>query len=368
VIRSFRYPLRPNKAQEAVLDVYLWRARQVFNAALEQRISAYRNQGRTLTRYDQQRDLTELRQSDPDFEAVPATVLRSSLKRLDLAYRAFFRRIKAGEKPGFPRFKGRDRFKSFSFMVKPSIDGSTILVPKLGYVKFYKYREIRGVPLDASIRKDSRGWWVSIQCDVGESPRKIEPAAHAGIDVGLASFATLSTGEAISNPRLFRESEAVLAARQQVLARKKRGSRSRIRAKKLVARAHERARNQRLDFARKLVAQLFTRFDVISYEDLNIRGMVHGTLAKSIHDAAWGVFVHALTCKAEEAGKWAVAVDPRGTSQRCSRCGRLPDVRKSLSDRVHTCVCGPPMDRDHNAACNIDALGLSALEGSREAA
>ncbi len=123
----------------------------------------------------------------------------------------------------------------------------------------------------------------------------------------------------------------------------------------------------------ELVVSLFSRYDLISYEKLNISRMVHGNLAKSIHDAAWGLFIHSLNCKAEEAGKWAIGVDPRGTSQRCSRCGKVPEVRKTLADRVHYCDCGPPMDRDFNAACNIDALGLSALEaawkngGEREA-
>jgi putative transposase len=369
VIRTFRYPLRPNKAQEAVLDVYLWRCQQLYNAALEQRRDAYQKQGKTLSWVDQFKDLTELRQGDADFGAVPAKILRSALKRLDLAYQAFFRRLKTGEKPGFPRFRGRDRFKSFSLMFAPSINGSKILVPKLGHVRFHEYRPIKGKPLDASIRKDSTGkWWVGIQCDLGEPPAKLKPVSHVGVDVGLTSFATLSTGEHIDNPRYFRALESLLAKRQRSLSLKKRGSKSRGHAKKLVARAHEHIKNQRLDFVRKLAVSLFSRFDLVSYEDLNIRGMVHGNLSKSIYDAAWGLLGHALACKAEEAGKWAVTVDPRGTSQRCSRCGALPLLRKTLADRVHFCSCGPPMDRDENAACNIDALGLSAVEGGREAA
>lgn len=156
----------------------------------------------------------------------------------------------------------------------------------------------------------------------------------------------------------------MLAQRQQVLARKKRGSSSRAKQKKLVARTYEHIRNQRLDFARKLAVFLFSRYDLIAYEDLNIRGMLGGYLSKSILDAAWGVLIHSLVCKAEEAGKYAVAVDPRGTSQRCSNCGATPAVKKTLADRVHSCACGPPMGRDHNAARNIDALGLSVLEAT----
>jgi len=331
---------------------------------LEQRIDAYKKQCRTLSYIDQTKSLTELRQEDPDFSVIPATVLRSSLKKLDLSYKAFFRRLKAGEKPGFPRFKGKDRFRSFSFMVTPSLKDSKVLVPKLGYVKFHQYRPIQGTALDARIHKDSTGkWWVCIVCDLGEAQKRPpEPKNHVGIDVGLTSFATLSNGEKVDNPRFFRASEDLLAQRQRSLALKKRGSNSRQRAKKLVARAHQHIRNQRLDFVRKLAVTLFSRYDLVSFEDLNIKGMVQSpTLAKSIHDASWGLLAHALTCKAESAGKWAVSVDPRGTSQRCSRCGESPTQKKTLSDRAHLCdVCGLAMDRDENAALNIDALGLSA--------
>jgi putative transposase len=348
--------------------MYLWRCRQLYNAALEQRIQAFKRQSKTLTEYDQQKDLSELHQNDPDFKAVPTMILRSALKRLNLAYKAFFRRIKAGEKPGFPRFKGRDQFKSFSFMAKPSLRASKILVPKLGYVKFHKYRELQGEPLDASIRRDgSDKWWVCIQCDLGEAPPKVQhvsPVASVGIDVGLTTFAMLSTGEAIENPRFYRKAEALLTRRQQALARSKRGSKARQRRKQLVAKAHEHIRNQRLDHARKIAVTLFTRFDFVAYEDLNVRGMVHGNLAKSIHDASWGTLIHAIVCKAESAGKWEQKVNPRGTSQRCSRCGKEPAIKKTLADRVHECPCGPPIDRDLNAALNIVALGLSALEAA----
>lgn len=210
MIRTFKYPLQPNKAQEAILDLYLLRCRQLYNAALEERIGAYRKQKVSITRFDQQIELTELRQQDPDFQVVPTTILRSALKRLDLAYQAFFRRIKAGEKPGFPRFKGKDRFKSFSLQGAPSIEDSKILIPKLGYVRFKEYRPVRGKPLDATIRKDSRGWWVCIQCDLGVASPKVKIESHTGIDVGLNSFATLSDGEKIPNPRYYRDLKSFL--------------------------------------------------------------------------------------------------------------------------------------------------------------
>lgn len=362
MIRTFRYPFSPTKAQEIVLLAYLCYCRLLYNAALEQRREAYRKQKKYLSCYDQQKDLTELRRNNSDFAKIPATVLRSALRRLDLAFQFFFRRCKIGETPGYPRFKSRDRYKSFSLMVAPTIRNSKILIPKLGYVKFHEYRPLQGKPFGASIRLDYRGWWVCIYCDLGEAPVRCKPASVVGIDVGLYSFATLSTDDKIDNPRFFRKGEKVLAQRQRVLARKKKGSKSRERQQKLVARAHLHIHNQRMYFAWKLAKFLLSGCDAVAYEDLNIRGLVRGSLAKSINDAAWGLFIHCLICKAEEAGKYAVAVDPRGTSQRCSRCGKV--CLKTLSDRVHLCECGPPMDRDHNAALNIQRLGLSLLEAA----
>jgi putative transposase len=361
VIRTFRYPLRPTKAQEASLEEVLWRCRVLYNAALQERRDAYKKLKRTITRIDQQKSLTEVRRDDPEgYGSVSTTILRSALKRLDLAYKAFFRRCKAGEKPGFPRFRGRDRYDSFSLMVPPSLEDSKILIPKLGWIKFHEYRPLRGKPLDATIRKEGDQWFVSIQCDLGQAPEKVEVKSHTGIDLGLTHFATLSTGETIENPRFYREAEAVLARRQQILARRKRGSRSRLRAKRLVQRAHLHTKNQRLDFCRKEAKKLVSQYDLISHEDLTIRNMVRGNLGKSINDAGWAQFIHCIANKAEEAGKRSVGVNPRGTSQRCSRCAE--DVPKGLSQRTHCCPhCGLVLDRDHNASINIDTLGFSVV-------
>jgi putative transposase len=160
-------------------------------------------------------------------------------------------------------------------MSKPSVKPGQVLIPKLGYVKFHEYRPLKGTPLDATIKRDPAGkWWVTFQCDLGTAPERVTPSTHTGIDVGLTSFATLADGESVPNPRFFRASEVQLAARQRRLELKKRGSSSRKRAKRLVARSHEHIRNQRLDHARKLACTLFSRFDMIAYEDLNVVGVV----------------------------------------------------------------------------------------------
>jgi len=289
-----------------------------------------------------------------------------------LGYKAFFRRLKAGEKPGLPRFKSRDRYASFSFVSNNRVIydqvAKTVLIPKLGNVKVHFYRPIptHAVVKEATVKRDCTGrWFIYFSCDLGLAPSKPtqipHPARSAGLDVGLTSFVTLSDGTKIDNPRFFRESEDLIAKRQRSLARKKRGSKSRQRARKLLAKAYQHVKDQRLDFARKLAKSLVDRYDLIAFEDLAIKNMVQNPhLSKSISDAAWGIFIQCTVNKAEEAGSWCVGVNPRGTSQRCSGCGEK--VPKSLSQRVHECPhCGLVIDRDENAGLNIRTLGLSVV-------
>jgi putative transposase len=358
MIRAFRYPLRPTKEQEATLDAWRVACCDLYNGALQHRRDAWNRQRVSVSLYSQQVELTRLRAQDAEWATIPVWIARSPLARIDRAFQAFCRRVKAGQAPGFPRFRSRDRYDSFDLGSNPvRVDGDRVSVPKLGMVKFHKYREMSGDVKLVSVGRSARGWYVSFVCDVGVSPTKAPVRSTVGIDVGLEVFATLSNGERVDNPRFFRESAETLARRQQSLAKKCRGSSSRKRAKALVARAHEHIRNQRLDFARKFACALFSRFDLVAYEDLAISRMVHGNLAKSIHDAGWGVAINALTSKAESAGKWAVAIDPRGTSQMCARCGAV--VKKTLDEREHSCPsCGFVTHRDHNAALNIEARGL----------
>lgn len=362
MIRAFRYPLHPTKAQESVLESWLASCCELYNAALQERRDAWRRQRVSVQYLDQQKALTEIRSAFPEWQAVPVWIARSALRRLDLAFQSFFRRCKSGETPGYPRFRSRDRYDNFDLGSEvPRIDGNRVCLPKLGLVKFHKYREMRGQILRVSVSRTARGWTVSFVCDLGATPEKRAVTSAVGIDVGLEAFATLSTGERVENPRFFRASEEVLARRQRALSKKCLGSRSRLRARRLVARVHERVRNQRLDFARKLACALFSRFDLVAYEDLAIARMVRGDLAKSIHDAAWRVFLDAVKIKAEGAGAWALPVDPSGTSQRCASCGAI--VKKTLGERQHACPsCDFATHRDHNAALNVLALGLSAVQ------
>jgi putative transposase len=358
MLRTFRYPLRPTKAQEVVLNDWLAHCCDLYNGALQHRRDAWRRRI-SVSRIDQQKELTQLRAADAEWAAIPAWVTRSALARLDRAFRAFFRRVNGGEAPGFPRFRRLDRYDTFDFgsdSRKAHIDGCRVLMPKLGLVKFHQYRPLRGDVRHVSVSRTARGWTISFVCDVGEAAAKVPVRSAIGIDVGLEAFATLSNGERVENPRFFRASEDVLARRQQSFARKQRGSSSRQRAKQIVARTHEHIRNQRLDFARKLACALYARFDLIAHEDLQISRMVHGNLGKSINDAAWGQFLVALQSKAENAGKWCVPVGPRGTSQTCPQCGTV--AKKALEEREHRCSCGFVAHRDHAAALCILGRGL----------
>jgi len=352
MMRTFRYRLHPSVSQERVLDQWRIQCCTLYNAALEQRITAYRQQGVSVTRYDQIVQLTELRHSDPCWSAAPVLVQRSALCRLDLAYAAFFRRCKNGERPGFPRFRSVRRYDSFSIgCVK--VKKGRVLVPKLGHVKLNLYRPIEGTIKNVSVRRDASGkWWVGIHCDLGPAPTKREIQSSVGIDLGLTTLATLSDGREIPNPRFGKQAADLLATRQRKLARKRKGSKNRDKARILVAKTQAHVANQRLDHARKEAKKLFAEFDEVSYEDLSLRGLCRGQFSKSMNDAAWGIFLRCCASKAEEAGKHHTPKDPRQTSQRCSRCGAIAHL--SLADRIYRCSsCGLVIGRDHNAAINV---------------
>jgi putative transposase len=361
VLRTYKYTLIPNARQQLELQHLLYLCCSLYNACLEQRISAYRKQKKTVSKFDQYVELTALREVEEEYKHCSSRILRSAIDRLDHGFKQFFSKVKKNIKTGFPRFKSNHRYSSFSFPA-PIVEGKRVLIPRFGYVKFNAYRPVKGSLKEARICRTSAGWTLSLVCELGPAPAKTDTiTTSTGIDVGLASFATFSDGRQIANPRFYRQSEELLAKRQQVLARKKKGSNSRKRAKTLVFKAHQRIRNQRLDFVRKLAKETVRDYDLVAHEQLNIKGMVKAkTLAKSIHDASWNLFIQALANKAEEAGKHVIGVNPRYTSQKCSGCGKV--VKKALSERTHGCdSCGLVLDRDHNAALNIHALGLSVF-------
>ncbi len=284
---------------------------------------------------------------------------------LDRAFKAFFRRCKAGEKPGYPRFRGRDRWRTLDFRDRFEVRGSRIYLEKIGEVKLNLYRPLKGEALCAWVTKTARGWFVSVSCKLPDVP-KVAVKTACGIDLNLKDLVVTSTGAAYANPREGKKAAQRLADLQRALARKRRGSNGRRKVKARLARAHERVRESRLNNQRQLAATLFGKYDLIAHEDLDIREMVSKekkglNLRKSIHDAAWGGLIRCLQVKAENAGRWLVPVDPRGTSKTCSTCGA---IRKTLTlyEREWTCAgCGVHHDRDVNAAVNIYDRGMRSV-------
>ena len=362
--RAFLYRLYPTRRQAEALEAQLQATRRLYNAALEQRRTVWQSRRQSISVYQQLRELPDLRRAEPELGAVHAHVCQTTLQRLDRAFRAFFRRLKAGEVPGGPRFKARDRWDSLLF--KEYGNGARLTDGRLrvfgvGHVKIKQHRPLAGTIKTVTLKRDARGRWAAIfSCEA--VPARAFPAATAevGIDLGLAAFATLSTGETIDNPRWYRQTEEKLGEAQRVLATKRTGTRARRRAKHRVARLHEKAREQRRDFHHKMALRLVREHGAIAVEHLDTKGLVVQSsrgLAKSIHDAAWGQFLAILGTKAAEAGRRFVRVPPRGTSSTCSACDRVE--AKALSERVHRCPCGLVLDRDENAARNILRLGRS---------
>jgi putative transposase len=291
--------------------------------------------------------------------------LQNVAVRIDLAFEAFFRRCKAGETPGYPRFKGRFHYDSMTFPQAPlgcAIAKNTIVFPKnIGTIHVVLHRPIEGTPKTCTVRRSSTGkWYVTFSCEVPTPEPLPVSTEQVGIDVGIATFATFSTGEAIENPRFFRKDEKELAKAQRKFAKAAKGSPERRKRRKPVARIHERIAFRRQNFANQHSRRIVDRFGFIAVENLEVNRMVHNhCLAKSIGDASWSLFFTLLFFKAANAGRTAVKVNPAYTSQTCSNCGRRQTL--TLAERVYRCEsCKVQKNRDHNAALNILALGLQS--------
>ena len=365
----FRYRIYPTKKQETTLNETLEECRWLYNHLLAQHTTTYEQTGRGLTLYQQHATYPVLKRERPSLATVHSQVLQHVAVRLDLAFKAFFRRVKAGEDPGHPRFKGKGRYDSFTypqFGFKLDEQGK-LFAPGIGHIKLVLHRPLKGKIKTLTIQKSSTGkWYASFSCEV-EPQRLSERPEQVGIDVGLKTFATLSTGEEIANPRFFRKEEKALAKVQRKHSKLAKGTPERRKHRKAVARVHERVAFRRDNFTHQESRRLVDSYGVICVEDLQVNRMTHNhCLAKSIADASWSEFFSKLSGKAEEAGRKYVAVNPAYTSQTCSRCGHRQKM--PLSERVYDCpCCHVHLDRDLNAALNIRGLGLQALGLSVEA-
>jgi len=353
--RSYKIRLKPTAKQRRALTTILALSCDLYNASLQERRDAWALRRKSISYQDQTASLTKIRAEDEDVRTVAVDIAREPLRRVDRAFKAFMRRCRAKEKPGFPRFRSKERYDSFTFGL-PRIIVDRLVIPKLGHVKFKASQVLKGTLKTATIIRRRNRWEARIICDVGLAPKKIAISTVVGIDLGLTNFVTLSNGISIDNPHWLKRHEAKIAQANQALARKQRGSNNRVRARLALNRAYERVVDARRNFIHHVSKYLVTNYNLIAYEDLNIKGMVQSNFSKSINDAAWGELIWQISYKAESAGRWAVPVNPKNTSQMCSTCGTI--VKKTLANRVHICPCGLTLDRDHNAAINILTVGL----------
>ena len=363
---TFKYPLSPSKRQHAALMAICESQRILYNAVLEERIDCYSKTGKGRSYIDQCKALAECRRDLPEMAALPSNLQRWTLKRLDDAYAGFFRRVKAGGKAGFPRFRGKGWWSSFGFAEFSGIRWDGKRLRFRGMPSGLKVHLSRPLPPDADIRscvfrRDGRRWSVCLQIEVAAAEKRVVDKA-IGIDLGLNVFAYQSDGIVIANPRFSRRAERQMRVRQRALARCKRGSHNRLKAKERIARLHTKIVNQRTTWLHQQSARIARSYDLIAVEDLNVAGMIrHPTLARSIADASWSKFLGFIAYKAEKAGATMIRVNPKNTSQMCSGCGVI--VPKSLAVRTHCCPhCGLVIDRDHNASLNILQAGIGLGE------
>jgi putative transposase len=391
VRKTYQEKLKPTPQQERELEQVLRRCRTLYNTALAQRIFLWKQHGVSVSRYQQEAELKTLRADLPEYVAIHSHVLQDVLARLDKTYQSFFRRVANGEKAGFPRFHGRERYHSFTYKEYGNgarLENGYLVLSKIGRLAVRWSRPIAGCSKTVTISKEADGWYVSFSC--AEVPTEPLPltGSDTGIDVGLKVFLITADGKAVTNPRHYRTAERELKKAQKRVSRRQKGSKRRRKAVAQGAKKHQHVRRQRTDFHHKTALALVRQYDTISHEaiqpaNLSRRpapvpdengGYLHNGAAqkaglnKSIHDVGWSCFLSILACKAAWAGKRVEAVNPAYTSQDCSGCGER--IEKSLSVRTHVCTnCGLIVDRDENAARNIQwrgqrLRGVPALAGA----
>lgn len=395
MIKTFKYRIYPNKEQHEKLEWTLARCCEVYNAALQERRDTWtivkhhpnyydlewRKQAakaHNINFYSQSAQLPEVKETREEYRDIYGQVLQDVLHRVDKAFKAFFDRVKKGQKPGYPRFQSKNRYDSFTYPQNgfSLTHDNHLCLSKVGTIKLKLHRDVEGTIKTCAIKREREHWYVCFVCEIEAAPRLPYTDEAIGIDVGLLHFATLSTGDTIENPRYYRKAEKKLEKAQQSLSRKKRGSHRRKKAVKQVARLYRKTRNQRKDFLHKQSRQLVNTYETIVFEELQPANLskrpkpkqdeegkylangasAKAGLNKSILDAGWSLFVQYCMYKAEEAGTSVLTVNPKYTSQICSGCGTTR--RKTLDERWHSCACGCELDRDHNAAINILRLGL----------
>ena len=366
--RTYKYRIYPKKQQVLELDAMLGAFCDLYNAGLQQRIEAYNRKKLTLSCITQCNELKAVRLEDDRLAEYSFSAEQQVLRRLDKAFKAFFRRLGTKGKAGFPRFQKKARYDSAELRVG---DGLTFkksnklgITGITGEIRVKWHRDLPVKPKSAVLTRHNKKWYICFQVELPDVETR-EPINPVGIDVGLNKLCALSDGETFDHPRYYRKATQKQRQLQRTLSRCRRGSKRRNVVRIRLANHAAHVANQRRDHAHKLTTELVKTYDGFAFEDLRIRNLLKSNLAKSIQDAAWNQIISFVDYKAASAGIRCVKVDPRGTTQNCSECGCIPLVKKTLATRTHICEdCGVVMDRDVNAARNI--LQRSRLGTSRQ--
>lgn len=363
---TYKYRLFPTKAQRTALQDSLDACRWVYNNTLETRKDAWETEQRAVSRYDTIKMLPQWKRDHPFLKQAFSQALQETCTRVDLAFKAFFRRVKRGETPGYPRFRSYFRYDSFSYPQYGNgvrLTEKGLYLSKIGTVKIKLHRPICGEPKLVTIRRDRLGnWYACFSCIADGQPLTPVPGV-VGIDLGLTTFMMLSNGESERRERWWKRDEKDLKRIQRKVSRLPKGSPERRKAVRALNHVHQRIANRRRNFAHQVSRKLIDNYQIIVFENLDIQDMQQNgfkTITRGIADVAWAQTVEFASYKAEYAGRTVVKVNPKNTSQMCSGCGEI--VPKNLSVRVHECPhCGLRIDRDLNAAKNILSRGLATL-------
>lgn len=360
--KGFQFRLQPTPQQEQQFRQYCGSVRWVWNRMLAERSESYKATGKSPSAYTQIKQLPALKQQEETtwLNTVHSQVLQDAVLDLDDAFNRFF-----SKQNGYPKFKSKHgRKQSFSYPQGVKVSDGKVWLPKIGWVRFRKSREIEGVIKRATVRRKASGWYVSLLCEVEIEPPvavEVTPENSVGIDLGSIDLVTLSDGRKVGNPRHYRTAERKLARAQRSLSRKQKGSNRRAKQKQKVARLHEKIANCRKDDLHKLSAQLVRENQAVFAEDLNVAGIAK-RMGKSVYDAGWGELLRQLKYKSEWQGKTFVQIGRYFPSSKiCSCCG-CKHADLELSERTWTCPsCGTLLDRDVNAATNVHREGFSLL-------
>lgn len=359
MLLSYKFRVYPNRVQQVALADMLRDFCELYNAGLQQRIEAWQRRSVSLSYGMQATELKATRAVHDGLARWSFSAEQQVLRRLDKAFKAFFGRIKRGDKPGFPRFRASARYHAAEFRIGDGLtlrkSGRLGFVGVPGEIKVKWHRDLPSKPKSAILTRQNGKWFVVFHIEVDASDART--GETVGIDAGLTSLVALSTGETVARPNWTKRAAKGLRFRQRALARCKRGSKRRNKARQRLARYNSTIAAKRRDMLHNLSSDLVTRFAGIAVEDLNIKGLAGGMLAREVNDAAWAQLISMIDYKAARAGSAFIKVDPRGTSQTCPDCGTIKP--KALSERTHRCECGCVLDRDVAAAqiVHIRAFG-----------